>query len=512
MTGSFVIGTELGSGGCKCVALDGSGSVVASAQQEYPTDYPYPGWAQQNPEDWYTAYCATVRSVLGQADISPTRVAGVGIAGVTHNAVLLDRKDYVLAPSIHFFDNRSVAQVRVISERWGDEVWKRTLNDISTVWTWPQLLWIRENRPNVWRAVHRVLFQKDYVRHRLAPAYVTDTIDASGTLLFDPAEARWVDSFCRDLELSSSWLPQVVGPMEIVAKVGAQGAADTGLTAGTPVIAGTTDTAAEVLGSGAVQPGMATVKLASVGRIAVVATDPLAAHHIFNYRHVFDGLWYPGTASKSAASCFRWLRDAFWPESDAGAGATYATMDRAALQAPPGCGGLVFHPHLLGEWAPHWDGQMRGSFVGLTMRHNRSHLTRAVLEGVAFALKDALIEMEGLGLPAREIRLIGQGSRSRLWSEIVGNVLNRPLKVPSQPEAAYGIALITAMALGAGGITRGALDSVIDMRWSLQPNQEESCAYTALFDIYRDVDVALRQVDSRLYSFEHRDSRVLPPP
>jgi xylulokinase len=504
MSEAYIVASDLGSGGCKTIVMDLDGQVVATAQQEYPTHYPNPGWVEQDPEDWYTAFCATVRAALDQVAISPGQVAGVGIVGVTHNVVLLDEQDCPLCPTILIFDSRSALQVQTVLGRWGDEVWERTLNDITPVWTWPQLLWIRQNMPDVWRGTRRILFQKDYVRHRLAPAPVTDVIDAGGTLFFDPVREEWIEPFCDDLELDPSWLPQIVEPMDVVAKVSPQGADDTGLAAGTPVIAGTTDTAAEVLGSGAVRPGIATVKLASVGRIAAVTDKPLYSHHIFNYRHVFDNLWYPGTASKSAASSYRWLRDVAW--ADESNKDVYEVMGEAAAQVPPGSDGLIFHPHLLGEWAPHWDDQMRGSFVGLTARHTRGHLARAVLEGVAFSLKDALSEMEGLGLQARDVRLIGQGSKSRLWSEIVANVLDRPLSVPEQPDAAYGTALIAAMGVGAIERTPEAIESVINMRWSIEPDPDLSGAYAKLFDTYRDVDAALCSINARLHEFEHQQS------
>ncbi|HIQ05743.1 MAG TPA: hypothetical protein EYH31_08635, partial [Anaerolineae bacterium] len=489
---SFVVASDLGSSACKTIILNAQGKVVAAAQQEYPTFYPQPGWVEQNPEDWYTAFCNTVRVVLQQADIAPEQIAGVGIVGVTHNVVLMDEQDRPICRTILIFDNRSLPQAQDILAHWGQTVREKTLNDVTPVWSWPQLLWIRENRPEVWRATRRLLFQKDYVRHRLAPAAVTDVIDAGGTLLFDPIQEEWIAPFCQDLALDPAWLPRVVHPLDLVAEVSPEGAADTGLAVGTPVIAGTTDTVAEVLGSGAIRPGSAVVKLASVGRIAVVTTEPLRRPHIFNYRHVLDGLWYPGTASKYAASAYQWLRNIIWP--DVHDEMAYRLMDEAAAQAPPGCDGLLFHPHLMGEWAPHWDEQLRGDFIGLTIRHTRAHLTRAVLEGVAFGLKDALGEMERLGLKAEDIRLIGQGSRSPLWCHIVADVLNRPLRIPEEPDAVYGAALITAMGLNLIGKTHQALEAVISMRRIISPDPRKTALYATLFSVYRDVDVALRVI------------------
>ncbi len=507
MRNAYVIASDLGSGSCKTIVVDLQGRVAAAAHHEYKTYYPHPGWVEQEPEDWYTAFCSTVRTVMEQAGVAADQVVGVGVVGVTHNVVLMDEHDVPLCRTILIFDSRSTAQVDAILARWGDEVWKKTLNDITPVWTWPQMLWIRENQPKVWSGTKRILFQKDYVRHRFAPAYVTDMIDAGGTLFFDPVKERWIEPFCDDLGLDPAWLPEVVSPLDVATKVSPQGATDTGLAAGTPVITGTTDTVAEVLGSGAVRPGEAVVKLASVGRIAVVTTEPMHSPHILNYRHVFDGLWYPGTASKSAATSIRWLRDAAWSEGRQET--VYSRMDQAASEVPPGSAGLIFHPHLLGEWAPHWDNNMRGSFVGLTARHTRAHLTRAVMEGVGFSLKDALAEVEELGLKPKDIRLIGQGSKGPVWSYIIANILNRPLMVPEQVDAAYGAALITAMGIGALEQSPKALDSVINMRKKIEPDPLASSTYATLFDIYRQADQALRSIDLRLGDFEKTQETLL---
>jgi xylulokinase len=503
----YVLASDLGSGGCKTILWRREGGVVAAARREYATHYPMPGWVEQAPDDWYEAFCLTTREVLRNSGIAPGQIAGVGIVGVTHNTVLLGADDRPLRPSILLFDTRSVPQVQEILHRWSETHTRaRTLNDVTPVWSWPQLLWLRQHAPEVWAATHKLLFQKDYVRHRLAASHCTDSIDAGGSLLYDPLRQDWIDAYCADLGIEHGWLPRVVAPTQIVAHVGAQGAADSGLLVGTPVITGTTDTVAEVLGAGAARPGVAVIKLASVGRIAVVADGPLVEPHILNYRHVLPGLWYPGTASKYAASAFRWLRDVLWP--DLPEAAAYRLMDEAAAAVPPGAEGVLFHPHLMGEWAPYWDEKMRGDFLGLTIRHRRAHLTRAVLEGVAFALRDALAEMEGLGLAAHEIRLIGQGARSPLWSQIVADVLNRPLAVPEQPDAAFGAALITAMGVGLVEATPTAVEAAVRIARRLVPMPAAAADYEALFAIYRDADSALRGISARLHAFE---SRHLPP-
>ena len=505
MGSPIVIASDLGSSSCKTVAVDPSGNVLASSLVEYPTFYPQPGWAEQNPDDWYKGFCVTVRDVLDKVKASPEDVIGVGIVGVTHTVVFMGDDDRPLLPSILIFDNRSQPQVDKILQQWGDEVRERTLNVLTPVWSWPQLLWVRENRPDIWGRVQYIFFQKDYVRHRLAPSVATDVIDASGSSLFDPIKEEWIESFYRDLGLSLSQLPRVHKPSEIIARVSKRGSEDTGLLEGTPVIAGTTDTAAEVFGAGCIRPGSTVIKLASVGRIAVVTERPASDFHLLNYRHVIDGLWYPGTASKYAASAYKWRKGILWSELEGSE--VYHLMDKAAARIRPGAGGLIFHPHLMGEWAPYWDESMRGDFIGLTARHSREHLTRAVLEGVAFALRDALEEMEGLGLEAKDIRLIGQGAKSDIWSEIVSDVLDRILKVPEQIDAAYGAALITAIGMGLIEPDPERLDSIVKINRVITPNEHNVSHYSDLFEVYRYTDKALRPAFGLLHRFDLRDEK-----
>lgn len=502
MLQKFVLAGDLGSGGCKTVILNGQGQVIASAGAEYPTHYPHPGWVEQNPDDWWTAFAATTRRALAKSGVPAGSIAAVGLVGVTHNAVLLDERDRPVRNCILTFDGRSGDQCRQILERWGDAVFQQTLNGVSPLWTWPQLLWVKQNQPDAWRSTRRILFQKDYVRHRLAPARVTDTIDAAGALLFDPVTETWVDAFCADLGLSPDALPQAVDPLATVSEVSRAAAEETGLAAGTPVIAGTTDTVAEVFGSGLLQPGQGMVKLASVGRLAVVAPEPVRHPNILNYRHVLDGLWYPGSGTKSAATIPRWLRDNLWQDS------SFAQMDEAAAQIAPGSEGLLFHPHLLGEWAPYWDDRLRANFIGVTMRHGQAHFTRAALEGVAFALRDAIEGLAKIGLHYREYRLIGGGAKSPLWAQIVCDVLGRELLVPKEQDAAYGAALITGAAAGLFDLSPEAMQQIIKIDSHLGPNRQSHATYNRVFEIYKDAGAQLVNIAHRLTAFEQESPQV----
>lgn len=498
MSKNYVLASDLGSGSCKTVILNPAGRVIASAGAEYPTFYPQPGWVEQDPVDWYRAFCLTARRAIAGAGIRAEEIALVGLVGVTHNAVLLDEYDQPLRRTILTFDQRSLAQCRQIQERWGDQVLAQAVNGVSPLWSWPQLLWLKQNEPEIWPGIRRLLFQKDYVRHRLAPAYVTDTIDAAGTLFYNPVDEGWIEDFYLDLDLPVTALPRLAKPAEPVAEVSRAAAEETGLAAGTPVIAGTTDTVAEVFGSGLLHPGQGMVKLASVGRLAVVANQPIRHLNILNYRHVLEGLWYPGSGLKAAATTPRWLRDQLW------SGLSFEDMDEAAAPISPGSEGLLFQPHLLGEWAPHWDDRLRANFIGATMRHTRAHFTRAALEGVAFALRYAVETLAGLGLRYEEYRLIGGGAKSRLWSQIVCDVLGQPMLLPAEQDAAYGAALITGIAAGLLDSAPAALQDLIQLKARLEPDPQTQAIYAELFPIYRDADQLLVDVAHRLADFEQR--------
>lgn len=499
-----VIASDLGSSGCKTVAVAmPSGRVLAASRSDYRTTYAHPGWAEQDPEDWYGALIRTLREVMSSPTVKGASIAAYMPIGVTHTAVLLDAVGRPVAPSILMFDSRSSGDADRLDARWQGEIQRRTLNTPSATWTWPQLAWVRQHQPEIWARTARITFQKDYVRGRLVPAHVTDRIDAAGSLLFDPIADEWIGDFCSDLGVGESVLPVVADPLTIIGEIGTTAAAATGLPAGTPVLVGTTDTVSEMLGSGAVRCGQSTVKLASVGRIAVVADDPLQRPNILNYRHLINELWYPGTASKYAASAYKWLREVVWAEQSGGS--VYRSMDEAAAAVRPGSDGLVFHAHLNGQWAPHWNDDIRGGFIGLTARHSRGHLTRAVLEGVAYAIRDALAELEVSGLVPTHFRLIGQGSVSALWAQTLADVLGRPLAVPANVDAAYGGAVAGAMGAGLLERTAEAVEAVVDPGTTeYHPDPRRSALYDDLFDLYRRMIVDLRRYGPPLMDIERR--------
>jgi xylulokinase len=413
---------------------------------------------------------------------------------------LLDKDRNVLRPAIHFNDLRSDVEIERIRQKWGDVVLQRTCNAVSLYWTYPQLDWVRHHEPDVWSKLHSLIFPKDYVRLRLTGETTgkTDHIDAVGSLLYDPNARQWVDEFLNDIDFPAEALPEIRDSFAMESKVSAQGALDTGLHRGTPVLIGTTDTAAEMLAAGAFFPGQGTIKLASVGRIAFIAPNAVPHQHVLSYPYLLNDLWYPGTAMKYAASAYRWLRESLWYDIPDNA---YQAMDAAAESTPEGAYGLIFLPHLMGQSAPLWDGKLSGAFLGVTLDHQLGHFTRAVLEGVAFGIKDAFTAVNELGLDASEIFLIGDGARSPLWRQIIANVMNRPITLPAEPDAAYGAALMAGIAVGNFAGTPEGLRSLVAAEAQCEPQSASVEIYDDLFHIYRLANQATQSISYNLYDF-----------
>ena len=498
--GPFLLGSDLGTSSCKSIVMDSRGSIRGWATKDYATLRLRPGWAEQDPEEWFQAFCETVRRAIEQAQIDPAEIVILCIVGITHNAVLLDENERPLRPSIIYTDTRSKAQADDLLQKWGDKVFKRTWNQVSPIWTWPQLEWLRTHEQETWGLVRRIIFPKDYVRNCVAPSLISDTIDPAGSLLYDPCQGKWIADFYQSLGLSEDVFPKIRSPWEIVGKVTKQAARATGLAPGTNVITGTTDTAAEVFGVGALHPGQATIKLATVGRITAISAKPIDNPSFLNYPHVLEGLWYPGTATKFAASAFTWARKAFWDDGEGPY--DYQLMDQAAETVPPGSGGVLFHPYLAGEFAPSWDPYLKGSYLGVSVDHTRAHFTRAVMEGVGFAIRDALESVIQMGLEVDEIRLLGGGTESKLWSQIITDIIGREAILPVGTDAAYGAALMAGVAAGIFDKTQATIDGLIKFQSRLCPDKARVALYNDLFGIYQEAAISMKEISHKLHGFQ----------
>ncbi len=471
------VGVDVGTTGVKTIAISPRGEVIARAEQGYPLSTPRQGWSEQDPEDWWRATQATLEAISA-AGIHDVR--GIGLSGQMHGLVCLDERDRVLRPAILWNDQRTGAECAEIEQRIGlQRLIRLTGNRALTGFTAPKLLWLRRHEPSVYSSIAHVLLPKDYVRLRLTGEHAIDVTDASGTLLFDVERRRWSDEVVQLLELSRSWLPTVLESPEV-----------SGMTPdGVPVAAGAGDQAAAALGVGVDRPGPLSVVLGTSGVVFAAlpgfAADPEARVHVFC--HAVPGSWHAMGVMLSAAGSVQWFRDAL------ARGVSFAELDAEAAHWGPGCEGLTFLPYLVGERTPHADPEARGAFVGLSLRHDRGALVRAILEGVAYGLRDSLELLSALGVRADAGRVSGGGARSRLWLAVVASAFGLPLEMTVLEEgSAYGAALLAGVAGGAFADVHQAVDACVRVRDVVEPDPAWREAYVEGYQRFRELYPALR--------------------
>ena len=387
----YLLGIDFGGGASKATLMDVEGNIVAENTVEYPTLYPEQGACEQNPEDWINALCENSNALIFKSGIDAAEILAIALDSATHTSLLCDGDFKPIRNAVHWTDTRSRAEADKMRADLGEEIFAKTYHKPDTIWTLPQLVWLKNNEPESFERVKYIFFEKDYVRYFLTDVYCTDYIEAEGSMLFDCNKCEWDEGLCRLAGISLEMLPPLKNPTDIIGNVTEKAAEKTGLKAGTPVICGTTDTVMEVFASGAVKQGDVTVKLATAGRICVITDKPYPDRHLVNYSHVAEGLWYPGTATKSCAASYRWYRDTF--------GGDYKELDEGAAALPIGCDGMIFHPYLNGELTPYADPMLCGSFTGVRATHTKAHFTRAVLEGVAYSLLDSKLYLDSLNIP-----------------------------------------------------------------------------------------------------------------
>ena len=486
-TAEYVLGVDIGSGSVKLTLLSRCGKTAGSAGCEYPTAYPCPGWCEQDPDDWCRAFGAALQELLQSTGVPASQIKAIAPDAATHTAVLLDENYRVIRPAILWTDQRSKEQVAYLQAHHTLLIRSLCLNSPTTVWTLPQLMWLRENEPATWGQIRHILFAKDYLRYRITGTLATDTIDAAGSMFFDVERQCWSEELCKIAGIDMAWLPSLQDPKDEAGAVTEAAAAEFGLAAGTLVFTGTTDTVLEVLAAGSVAPGHTTVKLATAGRICVVFPEKLDSEFIFNYRHVVPGLWYPGTGTASCANSYRWYRDTLGK-------APYETMNDTAQKVSPGCDGLLFHPYLNGELTPYNDPQLRGSYIGISAAHTTAHFTRATLEGVAFSLRDCLETLHGLGVKPGRVRVIGGGAKGQLWRQIVADILGMELEKAKVDDSSFGAAMLAAVGIGWFENYAAATEHCVEVASVTVPNEANRAIYDRLFIKYKAVQSALSPI------------------
>ncbi len=486
---TFFLGIDTSTTATKALLMDTGGKVVAVASSEYTYETPRPLWAEQDPQLWWQATIASVRQVLDLGGVAPAQVQSVGLTGQMHGLVLLDEAQ-VLRPAILWNDQRTAAECDEIRAAVGRErLIQITGNDALAGFTAPKILWVKKHEPQLFARARHILLPKDYVRLHLTGEYATDKADGAGTLLFDLRRRDWSAEVVAALGIDPTWLPPTFEGPAVTGYLTRGAAEATGLRAGTPVVGGGGDQAAGAVGTGAVIEGVVSLSLGTSGVVFAAVDRPLIEPQgkLHAFCHAVEGKWHLMGVMLSAAGSLRWFRDTLAP------GVDFDALLAPAAGVAPGSEGLLYLPYLTGERTPHPDPLARGAFVGLTVRHTRAHLTRALLEGVAFGLRDSFELMKAAGLGSiHQVRITGGGAKSALWRQIMADILGAELVTVNTSEgAAYGAALLAATGTGAFASVEAACAATVHPTASTSPSPA-SDAYGELYPLYRDLYPALR--------------------
>ena len=485
------LGIDVGTGGTRAVLVDRAGAVIGSFASEHaPIHSEHTGWAEQEPEDWWRAARKAIAGAMAAAELTGSEIEAVGLTGQMHGCVLLDANGAVLRPALIWCDQRTQPQCDWLTESIGfARLIELTCNPALPNFTLTKLLWVREHQPEIFARIAHVLCPKDYVRFRLTGEYAMDMQEASGTLLLDVAHRRWSCEIAEAAGIPMSWLPRLFEGPEICARIDATGAGLTGLAAGTPVAAGAGDQGAGAVGMGILTPGSVSATIGTSG-VVFAATDspvkdPLGRLHTFC--HAAPNSWHVMGVTNGAGLSLRYFRDTFAPRN------TYEELSAEAAIAPPGSNGLLWAPYLFGERTPHLDPNARAAFLGITASHQRAHFLRAILEGVAFSLRDTFILFEELAIPVRSIRLGGGGARGALWRQIQADVYGQRVEVLETEEGgAFGAALLAGTGIGAWSSVDDACAATIRVAALIAP--QHSATMDETYRRYRLIYPALREI------------------
>lgn len=487
-----VLGIDVSTTAAKALLVDAHGNLLASASHPLMVSTPHPLWSEQNPHDWWDATCASIRQVFQETGVGSEDVAAIGLTGQMHGLVLLDETGAVLRPAILWNDQRTGPQCDEIRRRLGSRLIDITGNDALPGFTAPKILWVAQHEPELYARAAHILLPKDYVRYRLTGALAMDKADGSGTLLFDVHARDWSAEVLEALDIPSAWLPPTFEGPAVAGSVSREGAAATGLHEGIPVVAGGGDQAAGAVGMGAVSPGAMSITVGTSGVIFAATAEPVIEPSglLHSFCHAVPGLWHMMGVMLSAAGSLKWYRDTLAP------GVSFSALTEEAARVSPGSDGLLFLPYLTGERTPYPDPLARGAWVGLTVQHSRAHLTRALLEGVAFGLRDIfeLLAAAGVPLPI-EARIAGGGAKSDLWRQIIADVLALPLVTVNSTEgAAFGAALLAGVGAGFWPSVEVACQETIRPVTRTEPDPARVSTYAACYGVYKGLYPALRMM------------------
>ncbi len=506
MSPNYVLAHDLGTTGNKATLYDADGQLVGSAFHGYQTDYPHTNWAEQDPEDWWTAVCRSTRRLLAETDRQSAEIACVTFSGQMMGCVPLDPQARPLRKAIIWADQRAVAQASWVEERISfADVYRTTGHRLSASYSLAKILWVRDHQPGIYRQTHKFVHAKDAIVARLTGRFVTDPSDASGMNLYDLEAGTWSPQILDAAELSPAQLPEIVPSSAVVGQVRSAAAVEVGLTAGTPVVIGGGDGACAAVGAGVVAEGTAYNYIGSSSWIALATREPIRDpdYRTFTFAHLVPQMFMPDGTMQAAGASYQWTRDQLCRQETQAADvlrlSPYDLMNAQADQSPPGANGLLYLPYLMGERSPHWNPQARGAFVGLTIRHTRADLIRAVLEGVAMNLRTILDALRAQGADVAAIRLIGGGARSRLWNQIMADIYGLPVERLAILEEATSMGAALAGGVGVGLYPEFSMATAMNpVAAVIEPDPTAQSVYQALIPLFRETYDALAPVYGRL--------------
>ncbi len=498
---AFLLGIDIGTSGTKTVLFNEDGGTVASSLKEYPMYQPEVGWAEQDPEDWWQAVCSSVQDVISKSGVKPSDIKGIGLSGQMHGAVLLDADNKVLRRAIIWCDQRSSKECDQITELVGkDKLIEITANPALTGFTAAKVMWVKNNEPNIFKKVRKILLPKDYIRFRLTGEFATEVTDASGMQFMDVPHRCWSGEIISKLGLDISMFGKIYESQEITGKITKEAAKLTELKEGTPVVGGAGDQAAGAVGNGIVRPGVISSTIGTSGVVFAysdkVIIDPFGRVHTFC--HAIPDTWHIMGVTQGAGLSLKWFRDNFCMEEKRVAELLgidpYVLMDEEAEKMPIGCNGLIYLPYLMGERTPHLDPDARGVFFGLSASHGKPHMIRAIMEGVVYSLMDCLEIIKGMGIDAAEIRASGGGGKSRLWKQMQADVFGKDIYTVSSGEGpALGVALLAGVGTGIYGSVKEACDRAIKVVDCRQTDNVHHEIYMKYYEIYKSLYPSLKQ-------------------
>ena len=496
----YLLGIDIGTSGTKTILIRETGEVIAKSFVEYPLLTPQPGWAEQDPESWYQATCETVRDVLDQVDIDTTDIAGIGLSGQMHGSVFLDEAGDVIRPALLWCDGRTDAECEEITKTVGaGKLHEYVSNPALTGFTLPKVLWLKNHEPENYSKVRQILLPKDYIRYRITGEYFMEVSDAAGTIMYDVKNRKWSEELLDELGIPLEWLPPVKESYDICGNITAHPLADCKLSTGTPVVGGGADNTCGAIGTGIISEGRVLLSLGTSGVIFAptdsVKVDPEERLHTFC--HSTPKQWYLMGCMLSAGMSLRWFRDQLVQVEHRNAEKSgkdiYDQLMAEAGEAPIGSEGLTFLPYLMGERSPHKDPYARGAFIGLSFRHTRGHMVRSIIEGVTYNLRHCLEIIKELGVPVNEIRAAGGGAKSKVWGQILADILGEEIVVPENTEGpAMGAALIAGVGTGVYKDFNEATERTVSISHRFSPNPESQKAYNDYYSLFRELYPTLK--------------------